>query len=73
MKIEPFFYAYRSVRKKKHGIGKGSRLRAFKLALIMFSVANGTTRHWYARFAHSLAIYGTPRLPPASAMRRAHQ
>lgn len=66
IKIEPAIWAYRSVRNKKHGIGKGSRLRAFKLALCMFSVANGTTRHWYARFAHWLAIYGTPKLPPVN-------
>jgi hypothetical protein len=64
MKIEPAISAYRSVRKKQHGIGEGSRLRAIKMALFMFCATNGTYQHWYARLAFWLALYGTPQLPP---------
>lgn len=66
MRIESAIWAYKSVRNKDHGIGKGSRLRALKLALTMFSCANGCTV-WYARFAWWLAVHGTPDLPPADA------
>ena len=65
--IEPTISAYRSVRKKRHGIGEGSILRATKMALMMFCVSNGSYRHWYAGLAYWLALHGTPRLPPASA------
>lgn len=61
MKIEPAIWAYRSVRNKRHGVGRGSRLRALKLALLMFSVSNGCFP-WYARAAHWMAIHGTPEL-----------
>jgi len=64
MKIEPFFHGYRASRRKTHGAGPASRLQALKMGLLCFSIANGgTTRS--ARFAHWLAIHGTPRLPPA--------
>lgn len=62
MKLEPALSAYKSVRGKKHGIGGGSRLRAFKMALAMFCLSNGCVP-WYARFAWWLAIHGTPQLP----------
>ena len=65
MKLEPAIHAYRSVRRKRHGVGEGSRLRALKMALMMFCLSNGV-RPWYARLAYYLAIYGTPSLPPAS-------
>ncbi len=65
MRIEPAIAVYIDVRRKKHGIGHGSRLRAFKLALAMFCCSNGITP-WHARLAWWLAIYGTSRLPPAN-------
>lgn len=65
MRLEPAISAYRSVRNKKHGVGPGSRLRALKMALMMFNASNGFTT-WHARLAFWLAIYGTPRLPPVN-------
>ena len=65
MRIEPAVSAWVAVRTKQHGVGEGSRLRALKMALAVFSVSNGTYRSWFARLAYWLAYYGTPRLPPA--------
>ena len=64
MRIEPTINAYKSVRNKGHGVGKGSRLRAIKMALAMFCLSNGCFP-WYARLAWWIAIHGTPKLPPA--------
>ncbi len=63
MSIEPAITAYFQVRRKNHGVGNGSRLRAIKSALAMYCLSNGCER-WDARFAWWLAVYGTPRLPP---------
>lgn len=64
MTFEYAIHAYRMVRAKQHGAGQGSRLRALKMALCAYSITNGCFS-WHARFAYWLAIYGTPRLPPA--------
>ena len=69
MRFEPAISAFIAVRKKRHGIGEGSRLLALKMALCMFSVSNGGLA-WYARAATWMAIHGTPRLPPIN--RRKH-
>jgi len=63
MYIEPAIHTYRMCRRKKHGAGQGSRLRALKMALCAFAIANGSFV-WYARLAVWLAFHGTPRLPP---------
>jgi hypothetical protein len=62
MRLEPAISAYRAVRRKKHGIGGGSRLRALKLALAMYCVSNGVFP-WHARLAWWLALHGTPQMP----------
>lgn len=61
MKLEPAVATYRLCRRKKHGAGSGTRLRALKLALCAYQISNGCFS-WHARFAAWLAFRGTPAL-----------
>ena len=61
MVFEPAISAYLAVRRKSHGAGKGSRLRALKMALVMFSVSNGAHTR-LGRAAFWIAIHGLPKL-----------
>lgn len=62
MILEPAFHTYKQCRKKRHGAGAGSRLRALKSALCSYYISNGCFNSWHARFAYWLAFYGTPKL-----------
>lgn len=62
MRIEPAIHAYLTCRRKRHGAGAGSRLRAIKMALCAYAIANGGLS-WHARLAAWMAFHGTPKLP----------